>query len=247
MGERKEWIYGRHPVAEALRTGRRRCFQIRLAEGTATKGVVGEILALAQQAEIPVQRVPRRTLDSLGANHQGVAARVQPYPYTNAAEVLQRAAQRERGRVLVLDRIQDPRNLGAMLRSAEAMGVQGVILPLRGAAGVTPAVVRASAGASEHLAIARANLARALRALKEAGFWIYGLAVEAEAQPLLTVRAAPATALVVGSEGEGMRRLVRQSCDTLVRIPMRGRLASLNAAVAASIAMYALWVAGEGA
>jgi|Deesub1362A_J573_1020465.scaffolds.fasta_scaffold04550_5 23S rRNA (guanosine2251-2'-O)-methyltransferase len=245
MGARSEWIYGRHPVAEALRTGRRRFFEIRLAEGTATKGLLGAILQRAQQGGIPVRRVPRGVLDSLAENHQGVAARVAPYPYADLGEILQRAAHAARRRLLVLDRIQDPRNLGAVLRTAEGMGVQGVILAQRGAAGVTPVAVRASAGASEHLLIARANIAQALRRLKGRGFWIYGLALDPGAKPLPQVRAAEATALVVGSEGAGMRRLVRESCDLLISIPMRGLVASLNASVAASIAMYALWGRGD--
>jgi 23S rRNA (guanosine2251-2'-O)-methyltransferase len=140
--------------------------------------------------------------------------------------------------ILILDVLQDPQNLGTLLRTAEAVGVHGVLLPLRHAATVTPAVVNASSGASEHLLIAQANLAQAITALKEAGLWVIGLEAGPGAQPPEQVRLDGALALVVGGEGSGMRDLVRKSCDMLLRLPMRGQVASLNAATAGSIALY---------
>ena len=138
----------------------------------------------------------------------------------------------------MLDTLQDPQNLGTLLRTAEVVGVHGVVLPHRRTATITPAVVNASSGASEHLLIAQANLAQTIDQLKAADVWVIGLDAGAEAQPPERVRLDGAIALVVGSEGEGMRRLVRESCDLLLRLPMRGQVASLNAAVAGSIALF---------
>jgi 23S rRNA (guanosine2251-2'-O)-methyltransferase len=134
--------------------------------------------------------------------------------------------------------IQNPQNLGTLLRTAEIVGIHGIIMPLRRAAGITPAVVHASVGATEHLLVAQANLAQAIDTLKEAGAWVIGLEGGEEAQPANKVRLDGPLALVVGNEGEGMRLLVRQSCDVLMRLPMRGQIESLNAAVAGSVALY---------
>ncbi|MBN2148248.1 MAG: 23S rRNA (guanosine(2251)-2'-O)-methyltransferase RlmB [Anaerolineales bacterium] len=235
----KEWIYSRNAVYECLRARRRQPFRLRVAQGVEEKGRLVEILHLAAARKVVVERVPRQQLDSLAAYHQGVALEASAYPYAALADILSLASQRgEPPFVLVLDVLQDPQNLGTLLRTAEAVGVHGILLPLRHTATITPAVVNASSGASEHLCIAQANLAQAIVALKEAGLWVIGLEAGPEAQPPGQVRLDGALALVVGGEGSGMRDLVRKSCDLLLRLPMRGQVESLNAAVAGSIALY---------
>ncbi|GAP05535.1 MAG TPA: 23S rRNA (guanosine(2251)-2'-O)-methyltransferase RlmB [Anaerolinea thermolimosa] len=236
----KEWITGRNPVFEVLRARRRQAFRLLVAAGVEEKGRLEEILRLATARKLSVNRVPRQQLDALGEGHQGVAVEVSGYPYAAIQDILNLAKQRREALfVLALDLIQNPQNLGTLLRSAEAVGVHGVILPLARAAGVTPAVVHASAGASEHLLVAQANLAQALALLKEeADAWVIGLEGGAGARPVEQVPLDGPLALVVGNEGEGMRSLVRKTCDALVALPMMGKIESLNAAVAGSIVLY---------
>jgi 23S rRNA (guanosine2251-2'-O)-methyltransferase len=242
----REWIGGRNPVFEVLRAGRRQAFQLRVAEGAQEKGRLEEIIRLAGQRKISLARVPRHTLDNLAPGNQGVALETSGYPYAALQDILALAQQRnEPPFVLALDVLQDPQNLGTLLRTAESVGVHGALLPLRHAAGVTPAVVHASSGASEHLLVAQANLAQALAGLKAAGMWVIGLESTPEARLPQEVRLDGPLALVVGSEGEGMRPLVRDSCDLLMRLPMRGRVGSLNAAVAGSLALYLAWQARQ--
>jgi len=235
----KEWVYGRNAVYETLRARRRQPFRLRLAQGIEEKGRLAEIIRLAQERRLPVERVPRASLEQLSSGHQGVALEVSPYIYSDLPRILKIAMKSEEAPfVLLLDALQDPQNLGALLRTAEAVGVHGVLLPLRQTATVTPAVVNASAGACEHLRVAQMNLAQAITTLKEAGVWVIGLDAGPGAQPPEKVRLDGPLALVVGSEGSGMRELVRRSCDVLLRLPMRGQVASLNAAAAGSIALY---------
>jgi 23S rRNA (guanosine2251-2'-O)-methyltransferase len=143
--------------------------------------------------------------------------------------------------VLLLDRVQDPQNLGTLLRSAEAVGVHGVVIPTKRSAAVTPAVVSASSGASEYMRLAQHNIAQAIQVLKERGVWVAGLEISQQAQPYHMVDLSGPIAIVVGHEGSGMRRLVKENCDFLVRIPMRGAVESLNAAVAGSIVLFHVW------
>jgi 23S rRNA (guanosine2251-2'-O)-methyltransferase len=235
----REWITGRNPVFETITSHRRQVFRLLVAVGVEEKGVINEILALARGLKIPVERANRQRLDSLGGNPQGVALEVSPYPYVDLHTILKAAnAREEPAFILILDSLQDPQNLGTLLRSAEAFGVHGVIIPPHSAAGVTPAVVHSSAGASEHLLIVATNLAQAISELKQANIWIIGLDAGEEAQEISTVRLDGAMALVVGGEAEGMRPLVRRSCDIVARLPMKGRMESLNAAVSGSIALY---------
>lgn len=235
----KEWITGRNPVYETLIAGRREAFRLILAEGAQEKGKLAQIVELARSLKIPVERVTRAKVDSLGENPQGVALEASSYPYVALADILARAVSLDEPLfVLLLDALQNPQNLGTLFRTAESVGVHGVVLPLRHTAEVTPAVVSASAGASEHLLVAQVNLAQAITELKEAGVWVVGLEGSPDALPPSQVRLDGALALVVGSEGEGMRPLVRQSCDWLMSLPMRGRIESLNAAVAGSVALY---------
>lgn len=229
--EGSELIYGVHPVEEVLRAGRRRVHRV-LVSGSARPS----ILEAAKQASIPVERVERSVLDSAGDRHQGVVAEVEPYPYSDLHSILE--AVNARPLILILDQLQDPQNLGTLIRTADAVGVDGILIPKRGAAGVTPAVVSASSGASEHQRIARTNLARAMEELKKSDVWIAGLENETDARDIYAAELEPPLAIVVGAEGHGLRRLVRESCDYLVRIPMRGSVGSLNAAVAGSIALY---------
>jgi 23S rRNA (guanosine2251-2'-O)-methyltransferase len=234
----REWITGRNPVFEIFQTRRRQIFRLLVASGTEEKGRLAEILTLAAQRRVPLQRVPRQQLDALGEGHQGVALEVSGYPYADYADIMKRAQQRqEPPLILLLDMLQNPQNLGTLLRTAEAVGVHGIIIPPRRAAGITPAVVHASAGATEHLLVAQMNLAQAIDMLKSADVWVVGLAGEA-AQPIQQAPLDAPLALVVGNEGEGMRALVARKCDVVVKLPMKGKIESLNAAVAGSVALY---------
>ena len=207
----REWIVGRNPVFETLRAGRRHAFRLLVAQGVQEKGRLEEILQWSHQRKVTVERVPRPSLDALGEGHQGVALEVNDYPYSALPDILNRAQRRgEVPFLLILDTLQDPQNLGTLLRTAEAVGVHGILLPLRHTATVTPAVVSASSGASEHLLIAQLNLAQAIASLKEAGIWVIGLEGEPPAQPPDQVRLDGPLALVVGNEGQGMRSLVRE-------------------------------------
>ena len=235
----KEWISGRNPVYEVLQARRRHVYRLWVAQGVEEKGRITEIIRMVERVHVPVERVPRQRIDPLGDNPQGVALQTNDYPYSTLADIL--AEGRQRGEalfVLLLDELQDPQNLGTLLRTAEAVGIHGVVIPSNRAAGVTPAVVHASSGASEHLLVAQGNLAQAITTIKEAGGWVIGLEGSPQAQPVHTVRLDGPLALVVGSEGSGLRALTRKSCDVLISLPMRGRIESLNAAVAGSIALH---------
>lgn len=235
----KEWITGRNPVMEVVQAKRRQVFRLLLASGVEEKGRIADLLRIASTRRIPVDKVPREKIDRLGENPQGVAAEVSAYPYVDLEDILDRAnALKEELFVLVLDVIQNPQNLGTLLRTAEAAGVHGVIIPQHRAAEVTPAVVTASSGATEHMLIAQGNISRSLEQLKTAGAWVVGLEGGEGAKNVTEVPLTGPIAVVVGNEGEGMRPLVRQSCDFLLALPMRGKIESLNAAVAGSIVVY---------
>lgn len=240
---RGEWLYGRRCVIEALRAGRRDMMELRLArgprrdEGPETE----EMLALARGAHVAVSFVERRDIDQLlgDVNHQGVALRAHGYPYGDMEQLLRAVEDDPATTVLVLDHIEDPQNLGSLLRTADAAGVAGVIIPEDRGALVTPAASRASAGAAEHLCVVKVvNIARAMEELKEAGCWITGLDWGDDARNYTDVDLAGRVALVVGNEGHGIGRLVREKCDFIAQIPMEGRVASLNASVAGAIALY---------
>jgi 23S rRNA (guanosine2251-2'-O)-methyltransferase len=236
-----ELLYGRRPVYETLRAGRRRIYRLVLAEGVRDNtGVIGQIIRMARQCGAPVTRSPRRELDKSVPNHQGIIAEAGPYPYPDMETVISfSAAQDTPPLFLVLDLLQDPQNVGSLLRTAEAVGVHGVVIPRRRAVSVTPAVVNASAGAVEHLWVVQVtNLARTIDELKQHDVWVAGLEADPEAQLLDQADLAGPLALVVGGEGRGLRRLVREKCDFRVRLPMYGRVESLNAAVAGSVALY---------
>jgi 23S rRNA (guanosine2251-2'-O)-methyltransferase len=232
-----EFICGKQAIREALRAGRRvrRLFVVGGARETAA---LRDVVALAEERRVPIQAVERAELDRLADHHQGIAAEVDPYGYTDFAELLRAARAAAPPLYLVLDSLQDPQNFGTLLRTAAAVGATGVVLPEHHAVGVTPGVRRASAGAVEHLRVARVtNLVRALEQLKAAGVWVVGLDAHAT-EPYDAVDARGPTAVVVGSEEQGLRRLVRECCDFLVALPMEPVLDSLNAAVASSLVMY---------
>ncbi len=239
-----ESLYGRNAVYEALRAGRRRCINVLIAEGAREKGTVSRALELAEQRHIPIQRVPKQKLDQLGpVNHQGIVAQVGPYPYAELSDMLGLAAERQQiPLLLLLDCLQDPQNLGTLLRTAEIVGVHGAVIPRHRAVEVTPAVSNASAGAVEHLLLAQVtNMVRTMDELKERGLWIVGLEALPQAQQYDRANLKMPLALVVGSEGEGLSRLVRERCDLWIKLPMAGKINSLNTSVAGSIALYEVW------
>jgi 23S rRNA (guanosine2251-2'-O)-methyltransferase len=226
---KQETIYGVRPVIEALRSKRREVFEVLDAVGN------GEVAEAAAASGVSVKRVPRARIEDLarGGAHQGVAARVGPYPYSDLDEIL--AAPDPL--ILILDGVTDPRNLGAALRAADGAGASGVVIPKDRAVGVTAAAVKASAGASEHVPVAReTNLRRAIDRMKAAGVWVYAAEVGGTAYTGLDL--AGPVALVFGSEGRGVRRLVREGCDGAVSIPMLGAVGSLNVSVAAAVLLY---------
>jgi len=237
----REILYGHNGVYESLRAGRRKPYRLVLAEGIRQTDTVGQIVFLAEQAGVPVSRTERRNLDHLGdVHHQGVALETSEYPYSSLDEIL--ALARSRGEpplLLLFDLLQDPQNVGSLLRTAEAVGVHGVVIQRRRAVGITPAVVHASAGAVEHLLVAQVtNLVDGIGRLKLHDVWVAGLEAVRGAQRYDQADLSGPLALVVGSEGQGLRRLVRERCDFLLRLPMRGQVASLNASVAGSVVLY---------
>lgn len=233
----KELIYSRNAVYEVLSAKRRQVFSIEIAEGVQEKGKLTEILKLAQQRKIKVSRVPRPKLDKVHQNHQGIVAEVSGYPYADVTDILDNT-KGEPPFLLILDSLQDPQNFGTLIRTAEAIGVHGIIIPLARSVEVTPAAVNASSGASEHMLIAQANLSQTIDSLKAEDVWVVGLdQAGAEIQPG-SRHLKGALALVVGSEGEGLHELTRKKCDIVLKLPMKGKIESLNAAVAGSVALY---------
>ena len=231
---KQEVIYGVRPVIEALRSPRREVFEVLESTGNA------EVAQAAGASGVPVKRVDSARIEELarGGVHQGVVARVGPYPYSGLDEIL--AAPDPL--VLVLDRITDPRNLGAILRVADGAGASGVVVPKDRAVGVTAAAVKASAGASEHVRVAReTNLRRAIDRMKKSGLWVYAAEGGAEGEggtPYYALDLTGPVALVMGSEGRGIRRLVREGCDGALSIPMLGAVESLNVSVAVAVLLY---------
>jgi len=232
-----ELLYGRNAVAEALQ-GRRQPRRLFIAEGVKEDERLRAIIRHAAEIELDIDRPPRMMLDDVtrGANHQGVALEASEYEYLDFDEAIHAP-----GTVLVLDHLQDPQNFGTLLRAAEAAGVAGVIIPQDRAVAVTPAVVNASAGAVEHLAVALVpNLARGLDTLKRAGWWIIGLDSGPGSVGLYSTEIPTPVALVVVTEGSGIGQNVRGRCDLLVSLPLHGKVASLNAATAGAIALFEL-------
>jgi 23S rRNA (guanosine2251-2'-O)-methyltransferase len=232
-------IEGRNAVIEALRAGMP-LRRILLAEGAKPDLTLDEIVRRAGEAGVKLARAPKRELDAKSERgaHQGVLAEAAPYAFASLDEVLARAKGKERSLIIALDHVTDPGNLGAIVRTAEVVGADGVLVAKRRAAAVTPAAYKASAGALAHVALAQeANLVRSLERCKEAGFWVAGASERAEQ----TVWQAPLEGrivLVMGSEGEGLARLTRETCDFLVRLPQAGKVGSLNVAQATTAIAY---------
>lgn len=233
-----ERLEGVNSILEALRAGRR-IQKIYMARGK-TGGAVQEILQLAGQKGIPVVEVDKEFLRRMtgGAGHQGIAAEAAPYRYYELHDLLKEAADRgEPPFFVILDGIEDPQNLGAMLRTAECLGVHGVVIPKHQACQVTPAVIKASAGAAEYVKIARvSNLVQAMEELKKAGLWIVGTDASA-VHSCYDFDYPRELAVVIGGEGRGMRRLIKEKCDFMVRIPLQGRVGSLNASAALAVVL----------
>lgn len=238
-GFENEQIEGRNAVAEAFRAGRP-VDKLYIAAGEGDRSL-SFLAATAREKGVPVAECDRRKLDAMSQthSHQGVIAVCAVREYCTVEDILQHAqALGEEPFVIVCDEITDGHNLGAVIRSAECAGAHGVIIPKHRSAGVTAIVNKASAGAAQHMPIARvANLRTALQELKAQGLWIYGTAADGDS-PLWQTELTGPIAVVIGSEGDGMGRLVRESCDFVLSLPMKGRLSSLNASVAGAIVMY---------
>src|ERR1700694_1715340 len=239
-GPMPEYIWGRNPILETLHSPRQ-VKRILLAEGQREAVALAAILQEAERLHIPTETVPRFKLDQLshGAVHQGCVAVVEARTYASIDEILAHAERKQEPPfLLILDAIQDVNNLGSLLRTAEAAGVHGIVLPEHRAAEVNATVVKTSAGATEHLLIAQeTNLTRTIDFLKKQNVWVIGLVGEAKTA-YDKADLTGALALVVGNEAKGISRLVREHCDLLITLPMRGSVNSLNAAVAGSIALY---------
>ena len=231
-------IVGLHSVKEALRAGRA-LEQVHVQEGAGRR--CGEILELCRKAGIPVRQAPRQALDRLadGAVHQGVVAQLSAHTYTDLEDVLARVGRLGHpGLLVVLDGVEDPHNLGAIIRTAHAAGADAVVIPERRAAGLTPAAAKAAAGALEYLSVSRVtNIARTLDQLKEKEYWVVGLD-ERAGKDFRELDYRGACVLVLGAEGHGLRHLVREKCDFLAAIPVSGSLGSLNVSVAAGIVLF---------
>lgn len=232
-------VAGVHPVRELLRAGRE-VRRVVVDVDRRRSDEVEDLLRLAHEAGVEVREVGRDEVDELavGQVHQGVVAVAPPFPYADLKRVLA-GISGEKRLVVALDQITDPHNVGSIARTAEAVGAAAMLVPSRRASGVTPTVEKAAAGALAHLPVVRVtNLVRALKQAKDAGFWVVGLDAEGDVDVTESGLLDESVVLVVGSEGDGLAHLTRVECDALVRLPMRGRVASLNASVAAAVAMY---------
>jgi 23S rRNA (guanosine2251-2'-O)-methyltransferase len=240
-----ELLYGRNAIREALRAGRRTFQRLLVSSGAQETGTLADIIKLAEKSNVPVARIDRKELDKRlrDTNHQGVALECGEYPYVELEDCL--AIAEERGEpvfLLLLDHLQDPQNIGTLLRTAEVVGIHGVIIPGRRSAEITPAVVNASSGATEHLRIALVtNLSQSIEQLQQAGVWVVGVEDDERSKDIDKVDLDMPIGLVLGAEGPGLARLTRERCDFMIRLPMSGQIASLNVAVAGSIALYTAW------
>lgn len=235
--EKDSLLFGRNPVLEALRSGRP-VDKVLIQQGA--EGSIGKIIAQAKQAGVPVLDAEKKTLDRMagGTSHQGVAAYVSSYSYSTLEDIYQRAEERGEPVLMVLcDDLEDPHNLGAILRSAECAGAHGVIIPKRNSVGLTQTVAKASAGAIEYMPVVRVgNLAQTIERLKKDGVWI--AACDMNGSRYTETDLTGKLAIVIGNEGKGISRLVREKCDYVVSIPMTGRIHSLNASNAAAVVLY---------
>lgn len=241
--EEPDFIYGRHSVLATLESDRQ-INRIWVISNLRYDGRFHSLLTQAKANGTVIDEVSPHRLNQItnGANHQGIVAQVSPYVYVELGELIQQAKSSTPDPVIVIaDGINDPHNLGAIIRTTEAMGAQGLVIPQRRATGITSTVMKVAAGALEYLPVARVvNLSRALEELKEAGFWLYG-AMAQSSKLLHTIDFSGAVGLVIGSEGEGLNLLTQRCCDALVSIPLAGKTPSLNASVAAALALYEVY------
>ncbi|KSU78419.1 23S rRNA (guanosine(2251)-2'-O)-methyltransferase RlmB [Fictibacillus enclensis] len=238
----EEFIIGRNPVLEVLRSGRD-INKIFVGEGS-QKGPVSQVIHMAKENNVLVQFVPKKKLDLLsdGGNHQGVIAAVAAYEYSEIDDLFQKAEEKgEDPFFIILDEIEDPHNLGSIIRTADAVGAHGVIIPKRRAVGLTAAVAKASTGAIEYIPVVRVtNIVQTMKELKERGLWFVGADMKGQ-EDYREAKLDLPIGLVIGSEGKGMGRLVKDTCDFLVRLPMEGKVTSLNASVAAGLLLYEVY------
>ncbi|MBA2873099.1 23S rRNA (guanosine2251-2'-O)-methyltransferase [Anoxybacillus calidus] len=236
-----DFVIGKNPVVEALKS-ERDINKIWISENS-QRGTMQQIIQLAKQKGVVVQYVPKKKIDQMvEGNHQGVVAQVASYKYYDIDELFKRADEKnEQPFFLILDELEDPHNLGSIMRTADAVGAHGIIIPKRRSVGLTATVAKASTGAIEYIPVARVtNLARTIDELKERGIWIVGT----DAKGSDDYRSLDGTlpiALVIGSEGKGIGRLILEKCDFLIRLPMKGKVTSLNASVAAGLLMYEVY------
>jgi 23S rRNA (guanosine2251-2'-O)-methyltransferase len=240
--EESDLIYGRHPVLSALKS-QRGLNRLWITTRLRYDSLFHHLILQAKDNGTVIDEVEPKRLDQITdrANHQGIAAQIAPYAYMELDDLIIQAKSVTDPVIVVADGITDPHNLGAIIRTAEAIGSQGLVIPQRRASGITSTVVKVAAGALDNFPVARViNLSRALEQLKEAGYWIYGTAATGS-EPIHTVKFSGSTVLVIGSEGEGLSMLTQRSCDVLVSIPLQGKTPSLNASVAAGMALYEIY------
>lgn len=235
-----EMIAGKNPVLEALRSGRE-INKVWIAEGVKKTGIQ-ELIDLAKEQGVLVQFVPKQKVDKLAENHQGIVASVAAYDYAELDDLFTAAkAKNEDPFFMILDELEDPHNLGSIMRTADAIGAHGIIIPKRRAVGLTAVVAKASTGAIEHVPVVRVtNLAQTVDELKDRGVWIAGTDAKGS-QDYRKMDATLPLALIIGSEGKGMSRLLKEKCDFLYHLPMIGHVTSLNASVAAALLMYEVY------
>ncbi len=234
----EEWIIGKNPVTEALRSGR--SINKIMISDQLQKQAAHKIQSLAKENGVSVQQVPKRKIDQLvEGNHQGIAAAVAAYSYSSLEDLFTAAEKKDEPPFfMILDEIEDPHNLGSILRTADAVGVHGIIIPKRRSVGLTAVVAKTSAGAIEYIPVARVtNIAATIEELKERNVWVVGTAADGS-EDYREMSADMPLALVIGNEGKGMSRLVKEKCDWTVRLSMKGKVSSLNASVAAGLLMY---------
>lgn len=252
MTARDDLVYGRHAVAAALGSDRPPT-RLWVTAKVRQDSRIGPLIAAAKEQGMVIDEVPVHRLSQMtqGGNHQGIVAQVIPYEYWDLTRLIAHAATvSDQPVIIVADSINDPHNLGAMIRTAEAMGAQGLVIPSRRAVGITPTVFKVAAGALVTFPVARVtNIQQALMELKTSGFWIYGTAAHSP-QPIYQVDLRGAIALVIGSEGRGLGTLTERNCDNLVAIPLQGNVPSLNASVATAMVLYEVfrqrWPGGLG-
>ena len=236
---KEQYIVGRNPVLEVLKS-EKEVEKILIIKGQ-LKGSINKIIGIARDRNIIVQQVDKNKLDQIsgGNAHQGVAALINAYNYSSIEEILSKAKQSNRPPfIIILDEIEDPHNLGAIIRTAECGGAHGIVIPKRRSAHVTQTVYKSSVGAVEHMPVVKVNnISKTIEELKQKGLWVYGADMDGEEYYFNTELKGP-IALVIGSEGKGMSRLVKEKCDFLLKIPMFGQISSLNASNAASILIY---------